>query len=129
MSNNINLLAKTLDYSSLQQKVIGKNIANVTTVGYQREEVSFRNELQNASGNKLKVTNSRHIMNGEEVLGEGSDLIVTQDKSKEMVSGFNNVDIDQEMANLAKNNIMFRFASKRLNGIFQDLQMVIRGGR
>ncbi len=128
MSNNIKLLEKVLDYSALKQRVIGENIANVTTVGYKRKDVDFVNVFDEVN-NKLKVDNGKHIKSGEKVLSEKSDLVVVEDKNQENVSGFNNVDIDKEMAELAENNIMFKFAARRMNQYFRDLQAVIKGGR
>ncbi len=126
--NNIKLLEKALDFSALKQKVIASNIANVTTVGYKRKDVDFVNIFDTVN-NKLKVDNPRHIESGDKVLSEGSELVVVEDKSKEMVSGFNNVDIDKEMADLAQNNMMFKFAARRMKQYFDDLQAVIKGGR
>ncbi len=128
MSNNIKLLEKVLDYSALKQKVIGKNIANATTVGYKREDVDFENVL-NSVNNKLKTSKPQHIMNGSHAINDDSELKIVEDGDAGNVSGFNNVDIDQEMAELAENNIMFRFSSKRMTQYFQDMQSVIRGGR
>ncbi len=128
MSNNIRILEKVLDYSSLKQKVIGENIANATTVGYKRKDVDFVNVFDEAN-NKLKVDNQRHIKSGDKALTANSEIVVVEDKSNENVSGFNNVDIDKEMAELAENNIMFRFAARRMNQYFRDLQAVIKGGR
>jgi flagellar basal-body rod protein FlgB len=121
-------LEKVLDYSALKQKVIGKNIANATTVGYKREDVEFVNVFDEAN-NKLKVDNARHIKSGDKVITPESELVVVQDKDTEKVSGFNNVDIDKEMAELAENNVMFKFAARRMNMYFRDLQAVIKGGR
>ncbi len=128
MSNNINLLYKVLDYSALKQKVIGKNIANATTVGYKREDVDFDNVFDSVN-NKLELTEKRHIPGGDHAISANSELKIVENGGTENVSGFNNVDINQEMAELAKNNLMFRFASKRMAQYFQDMQFVIRGGK
>jgi flagellar basal-body rod protein FlgB len=42
-------------------------------------------------------------------------------------SGMNNVDLDQEMAELAKNQIRFRFSTRILGDTFRGLQKSIRG--
>ena len=68
-------------------------------------------------------------MNGSHAINDDSELKIVEDGDAGNVSGFNNVDIDQEMAELAENNIMFRFSSKRMTQYFQDMQSVIRGGR
>ena len=39
----------------------------------------------------------------------------------------NNVDLDQEMAELAKNQIRFRFSTRILGDSFRGLQKSIRG--
>ena len=128
MSNNINLLGKVLDYSALKQKVIGKNIANATTVGYKREDVEFDNVFDSVN-NKLKISEKKHIPSGDHVISPNSEIKVVEEGGKENVSGFNNVDINQEMAELAQNNLMFRFSAKRMTQYFQDMQAVIRGGK
>ncbi len=128
VNNNIRLLEKALDFSSLKMKVIGKNIANATTVGYRRKDVEFVNVFDDEN-NKLKIDDSRHIPSGDSALTSESELRVVDDPDSDKVSGFNNVDIDKEMAELAENNIMFRFAARRMNQYFRDLQAVIKGGR
>ena len=50
------------------------------------------------------------------------------DEQSEVIANGNSVDVNKEMADLAKNSIMFKFASKKINGYYQTLQGVIRGG-
>ena len=40
----------------------------------------------------------------------------------------NNVDVDHEMAELAKNQLYYQAVVDRLNGKFSSLEKVIRGG-
>lgn len=125
--NSLKVLEKLLDFSVANQKVISKNIANVTTVNYKREELKFDNILEDELSADLKLTNSKHIP----FAGNNADQVnyqTTKDASTENNSGFNNVDINKEMSDLAENSIMFRFGSKKINSYFQTLQNVIRGG-
>lgn len=110
-------LEKLLDYTSLKQKVIGQNIANTETIGYKRRDVEFKDILN---------SNIAEQMNGS---SNKSEFKITIDKSKENVSGFNNVDINKEMADLAENTILFRFGAKKITGYYRTLQNVIRGGK
>ena len=60
---------------------------------------------------------------------EKPEFFVKIDEKSEIIANGNNVDVNKEMADLAKNSIMFKFASKKINGYYQTLQNVIKGGR
>ena len=53
---------------------------------------------------------------------------MTKNKSTYNHNG-NSVDMDQEMAELAKNQIYYNALMERINGKFAVLQTVIRGGK
>ncbi len=57
-----------------------------------------------------------------------ADFEVVKDNNPELISGVNNVNIDKEMADLAENTIMYKFAAKKLQSYFRTLQDVIKGG-
>ncbi len=126
--STINVLEKLIGYTSLRQKVIAKNIANVNTVGYQKEDVKFNELLQQGLNVNMQVTNTKHFNRGLDADETSSEFTVVKDQSQDMVSGFNNVEIDKEMADLAENAILFKFAARKLNSYFKNLQDVIRGG-
>ena len=44
-----------------------------------------------------------------------------------LASGVNNVDLDHEMTELAKNQIRFRFAARLMADTFRGIQKSIRG--
>ena len=120
---DIKTLENFLDYTSLRNKIISKNIANIGTSGYKREDVDFKGMFADNLA-ALKTTDPRHIPadNIE------SESIINTDSSQDMVSGINNVNIDDEMAELAKNSIQFKFASQRTGNYFKLIQSVIKGG-
>jgi flagellar basal-body rod protein FlgB len=125
---NIALLDKSLDASALRQQVRARNIANVSTQGYQRREVSFEEELRVAmrgSAPALAVTDPRHIGQPGGVEKVRPAVQVVDDPS--LASGANNVDIDYEMAELAKNQILFETVAQLLAGRFRGLRSAIRG--
>lgn len=120
----LDVLEKLLHYSTVRQKVISKNIANVNTEYYQREEVRFEDELDEAFKTPFKQTNERHIpleKNSEEY-----EVIKDNDFSEN--NGVNNVDIQKEMVDMAENSILFRFGARKMSSYFQTLQDVIKGG-
>jgi len=122
--STIRLLEHLIDFCSLKNKVISKNIANIGTEGYKRENVEFKSLLTEINTG-LKVTSKNHISTG---VPTGTPYEVLQDKNGEMLSGINNVDIDKEMSELAENTLQFKFASKKIGDYYKGIQNVIRGG-
>ena len=120
---DIKLLENFIDYSSLRNKVISKNIANISTTGYQREDVDFKQMFAENLA-VLKTTEPEHIPSCPDTGGPS----ISKDNSTDMVSGVNNVNIDEEMAELAKNTIQFKFASQKIGDHFKILQSVISSG-
>jgi flagellar basal-body rod protein FlgB len=122
--STIRLLENLIDFCSLKNKVISKNIANIGTEGYKRENVEFKSLLTEVNTG-LKVTSKNHISTGGPA---GTPYEVLQDKNGEMLSGINNVDIDKEMSELAENTLQFKFASRKIGDYYKGIQNVIRGG-
>lgn len=126
--SNINLLDQALNYSSLKQKVISQNIANVDTPNYQAKDVSFKAVLQNEVGQNFQAlrTDPRHLdFSGS---GSGASQIVTRPNVQYNSNG-NSVDVDQEMSDLATNQIYYDALAELVNSKFASLQNVIRGGK
>ncbi|GAB6281320.1 MAG: flagellar basal body rod protein FlgB [Ignavibacterium sp.] len=120
-------LENLIDFTAQRQKVLNLNIANVNTENYKRKDVEFNQILSDNLNNQLKVTNPKHFPINLEA--ENNSTTITNDNSTEISSGINNVNIDEEMAEVAKNTILFKFASRKLNGYFKNIQEVIKGER
>jgi flagellar basal-body rod protein FlgB len=110
-------LDAALGAASMRQQVIANNLANVNTPGYKRKEVNFEEALASALAD-----------NDEQALASFSPAVSTDDTISMRLDG-NSVDVDNEMAHLAENNVMYnalvQVVSKRLN----DLSYVISDGR
>lgn len=128
-STNIPFLNNALDAYSLRQQVIADNIANVTSIGYRSKHVSFEEQLDSALGQKSISpvrTHYNHLPFGCPPPGNGGAQVV-EDDTQNYISGVNNVDFDHQMAELAKNQIKFKFSSKMVQDIFRGLQKSIKG--
>ncbi len=126
---NIPLLHKGLKAYSMRQKSIADNIANVDTPGFRRSDVAFEEDLKAAlekKGVKGYVTHTKHIQIGRVELDKVKPTYIIP-KDPTLKSGMNNVDIDKEMAELAKNQIRYQGASQLMRGIFNRLKSAIRG--
>lgn len=123
----INNLERSLDYTSATNNAISSNISNADTPGYKSKDVVFKDVLNDAltSSFQAKRTNEKHIPFHENQ--RSSYRILTNSNTSYNHNG-NNVDIDKEMTNLAKNQIYYNSLVDRINGKFGSLQTVIRGG-
>jgi flagellar basal-body rod protein FlgB len=121
----INHLERSLDYASTKNRVISNNIANIDTPNYKAKEVSFSNVLNETIHSfEARQTNPRHIPFENQ---KRTHTITTNNSTAYNHNG-NNVDVDREMTELAKNQIYYNGLIDRLNGKFNSLQTVIRGG-
>lgn len=115
-------LEKALDASWLRNEVISNNIANVDTPGYKRKTVKFEEFLNS----EMKTS---RIQSGQTRLS-GSSMLVSEDTtSLSYRSDGNNVDIEREMSDLAMNTLRFNTLIQKMNGDFQKLNSVIKGGK
>ncbi|MFC0558611.1 flagellar basal body rod protein FlgB [Halalkalibacter alkalisediminis] len=127
-SSTIKSLERGLEGAQLRQKAISNNIANVDTPNYNAKQVSFKHtlsEAMNASNMKAHRTNDQHV---EFTTTKRSPVVVTN-RGTMYNHNQNNVDIDLEMAELAKYQIYYNALIDRINGSFNSLQTVIKGGR
>lgn len=126
---SIPLLSKALDAYALRHKVIANNIANITTPGYRRGEVEFEEELREAlDGRAIKgrTSHPRHIPIGARSLDDVQPKVIVPDDPS-MASGLNNVSIEQEMAEAAKNQLRYQLAAQGIAGMFRALKLSITG--
>jgi len=127
-SNSINFLEQGLDYSSLRQKMISQNIANVDTPNYKAKDVSFRTEFDQALQSQMQAfkTDPKHL---DFKYGSSSMINIEDRNDTSYNENGNNVDIDNEMSLMAENQIYNQALVDRLNNEFNSLKMVIRGGK
>ncbi len=124
---NIDFLKKALDGTWLRNEAISNNIANVNTPGYKRVTVEFENMLKgqmDASGVQLSVTNDKHIGNGS----DNFQPLVQIDRSTSTRKDGNNVNIDVEMGDLAKNSIMYDGLIRQISREFRSIKTIIEEG-
>lgn len=123
----LTLLQNGLDASSLRQRVLANNIANVDTPGFKRSDVDFSRIFASALGQgndlSLKETSSQDLPG---VLAS-SQTGVIQDQSTSLRNDGNNVDIDQEMADVANNGLYYDSLTQAISSQLGLLRMAIQG--
>ena len=117
-------LKKYLDLSTLNHKLTSGNIANSSTPGYKSRSIDFQKEFDKATSqtNHLagKLTDEHHI-----VLGQHQDRAPEVKKARIHSGDLNSVNIDAEMADIAKSELQFSAAAKILQLKFQGLRKAI----
>ena len=131
---NITILNKGLDAYSVRAKALANNIANVNTPKYKREDIKFEETLAAAidvtnTGTKITgmVTDDKQFKFGPSPVFEEVGAEVVKEEETSMRNDGNNVDIERENAEFAKNNIRYQFATSRISSNFTLLKSVIKG--
>jgi len=130
------LLEKTLGVESLRRKVIANNIANVDVPHYRRREVNFESELRraiedrNRQDNRLptNLSDDRHVPFYEPRDVRDVGHRINLDYSTIMRNDGNNVDVEKEMVDAAKNLMRYNAMVSQLNHNFKMLKTVMRKG-
>ena len=120
------LIKQGLSATNLRSKVISNNIANVNTPGYKAYHVSFEDNL-NASMDQidLNVNRDKHMQDSD----KNGNLQVVQDKDLNMKQDGNSVDIDNEMADQATNELEYKALITELNNRIAIKNFIIKDGR
>lgn len=116
----IPLLEKEMDLFSVRNRAIANNIANIGTPGYKTVDVSFKNQLANAIESS---TNDVQLSKKVEQVEPSIQI----DNSGSLDSGANNVNIDQQMADLAKNQLQFKLAARLMSDTLALVDKSING--
>lgn len=131
ISNNTNLLERSLDYLWIKNEAIANNIANVNTPNYKRYNVSFGDYL-NKERSKFPVgscvKDSRFLPIGKDREYLVAPRIIRENNSSMRKDG-NNVDIDVENAELAKNSINYNVIASQLTKELSMIKLAINEGR
>ena len=123
-----------MEAANIRQEVVAHNIANVNTPNFKKSNLVFEDLLARElygedNGNKLQMvrTQDKHLP-APNVPFVAIPTIV-QDHQTLMRVDDNNVDIDIEMATLAKNQIYFNALATQMSGYVQQLKNVITSGQ
>lgn len=130
MSSIINLLSKGLDGAYARHKALANNVANANTPNYKRQDVDFISVLRKEQGeNKplpLKTTSKSHVKASSFRQEHFSSFVLQKNTSYR--NDKNNVDIEVEMAEVAKNALYYNTLSRQIDEQFSILRNVINKG-
>lgn len=129
--SHMNLTEKVLNLRLERQNLVASNIANIDTPGYKARRLKFEEQLQSAlelnGQQRMTKTSTEHIphrFNPEECDGE----FYKENLDQRVVQGNDSVDLDKEMAIMAKNTLLYNAMATVLKKNFDGLQTIIQEG-
>ena len=131
---NFNYLPRAMTAASMRHEVISHNLANVNTPNYRKsvlefEELLAREIYGDEPDGKLSMarTHDNHLPAAP--LPFHATPTIYQDNTTIMRTDDNNVDVDVEMATLAKNQLYYNALSAELGGHITRLKNAITSGQ
>ncbi len=125
--NYVDVLDKAADASWLRNQAIANNIANIDTPYYKRQDVDFESvleyELRHFQYEPLDVK----VKNVNEKLGRLDVGTYTDMENYSYRIDKNNVDVDQEASQMAKNQLKYQGLMNSMSSEFSRTKTVITG--
>ena len=131
-SSTLDIGSRALAAASLLHEVLSNNIANVNTPNFRRSHVRFEDLLQKELGlaedplMKVVRTHDRHFPLAFRGKAHG---VIEQDSTTNMRLDGNNVDIDIEMAEVAKNQLYYSALANRMGGYVSKIKSIINSNQ
>ena len=113
-----NLLSTMLDFRSERNKVITSNISNLDSADYKSADYVFKEDLKRAMDMKVPLTqtNEKHFPNVKDEITKDDFKLVKSDEK---------ANLDNEMTNLAENQLMYNLSAELLSRKFKDIKNVL----
>ena len=116
------MLGKVLDGTATRQRVLANNIANADTPGFTRSEVVFEDQLRD-------ITNRSWADPDQQISDIGqAALEINEDTLSPRQADGNNVDMEREMVEVAKNSLQYESAAQLLSMKFSGINSAISKG-
>jgi flagellar basal-body rod protein FlgB len=126
IGRSMRLLKSSLDFRAANQSVIAGNIANIETPGYEPKKASFSQALKKAvDGRAAEIQGDLNLFRTHQSHLPASPPANTPYTivSAERGAAY----LDREMAEMAKNNLLFEASATLLAKKFQGLRTAIEG--
>ena len=109
-----------LRVTQVGMSIVAGNVANAETPNYQAKDIPFQRILEGSlhSDSSLQLINTHP-----------AHFPIFQEASAPVETSGDGVNLDQEMANLAENNLMFQAGVQSLGKKLEALKMTISEGR
>ena len=134
-NSNMDIMASALDAYTLRNSTIASNIANQDTPGYKRKDVKFETMLHDAleaqapngtsvanRATKGRIANQNQLKSDSSILNNIKAEVYEQNTDSMYRIDGNNVDIDNEMSELVKNQLRYSLVLNQINKQFSAMR-------
>lgn len=122
--NYVDMLGTALDAAAMRNEVISNNMANVNTPGFKRKDIRFETELKHAFARSEQDTVDARVKHLD--LKALTPEVYTDYAKLSFRYDGNNVDVNNEQAILAKNQIKYNGLQTSVNKEFSNLKMAMK---
>lgn len=127
---DMGVVGKVLDMQLQRQNVVASNMANIKTPGYRARKLMFEEEMQAALGldakGKMSLTDQKHMPAAFDPNNFGAEW--SKAFKPRIVHGEDRVDLDKEMAVMAKTNLQYSALTTVIRSKFEGIKQVITEG-
>lgn len=128
----VSALSRSLDLRARKHELTLNNVANADTPNFKpvimNVEKALQRDVKAVSSTRLHRTNDKHLPAGQQGDGASSTTTSAVDDPLLFRGDKNGVDIDAEMAALAKNSLLYKASAQIVASKFRGLKHVISGG-
>ena len=126
--NHVGVVGRVLDMQLQRQNVVAGNMANIKTPGYKALKLEFEEEMQAALAldkkGKMSLTDNGHMPHTFNAEGFGPDW--ERAVRPRVVHGEDRVNLDKEMATMAKTNLHYTALTSVIRSNFDGIRQVIQ---
>ncbi len=134
MMKSMRILEKGLDASTARREILANNIANADVPGFKRSDLAFESELKRALESERKVESEVPLQTLHKGHVSGREAIdyrqvrpgVVTDYLSTMRNDGNNVDIEEEMTAVVKNQMQYSLYVDRIGADMRMMNSLIR---
>ena len=121
VDKNMMMLEKAVSGASLRHKAILNNIANANTPGYKRIDVDFKTSLKAFLDKGIDDKSLKEL--------ESVSADIKREENTSLRTDGNNIDIEKEMALMAKNSLEYDYYMSLLSRKIRMIKSVINENR
>ena len=129
--SGVQILAKSLDLRMINHRVIGSNIANVDTPGFQAKRMDFQASLQRAI-QLIESTEGGSLLDdpgslASQVFGAdaSTEPVILLTGEEPIGLDVNNVNMEAELGKLAHNSLMYQLTAQLLAAKMRQIKMIL----
>jgi len=129
LDHTFQVLETSLNGSTARQNTIAHNMSNINTPGFKQFLVNVEEQIANLQSKfgplPLKINSPKHIGNDANM----SEFEIERDTSPALRADGNNVNLEEQMTAMVKNDVYFNGALNQVNKKIAMKKYVISDGR